>query len=133
MLSPSNSRTPRDRRNLRWIAIVQFVWLACLVANGDTFQRHFPAPIAMLVALLPLAVGAVVIWTYVRFVRQADDLQKAIQLGGLAVGFGVCVVFTLAYPPLEQLGLPPLQPNHFAAVGVLAYMLATAIYSIRYE
>jgi hypothetical protein len=133
MLSPSNSRTPRDRRNLLWIGLIQMVWVACLVANGSAFQHLLTGPIRVFVALLPMAAGALVVWSYARFVRHADDLQKAIQLNGLAIGFGVCVVFTLAYPALERLGLPHLESNHFMAVGVFAYFLATAAASIRYR
>ena len=133
MLTSAAARTPRDRRNLRWVSIIQILWLACLIANGSTFQDLFTAPIRTLLAWLPLAVGAVVFWSYVRLIREADDLQKTIQLRGLAIGFGVSAVFTLAYPPLERLGLPHLEPNHYTAIGVLTYLFATAIYSFRYE
>jgi len=133
MLSSSTARTPRDRRNLRWVSIIQVVWLACLIANGGTFTHLYTDPVRVLVAWLPLAVGALVIWSYVRLIRQADDLQKMIQLSALAIGFGVSAVFTLAYPPLERLGLPHLEPNHYTAIGVLTYLFATAFYSFRYE
>lgn len=133
MFSSAKSQTPRDRRNLRWIAIIQVIWLACLIANGTAFRPHLTEPVRVLLALLPLVAGALVIWSYTRFVRDADDLQKAIQLSALAIGFGVSVVFTLAYPPLERIGWPHLESNHFAGIGVLAYALAIAFYSIRYE
>jgi hypothetical protein len=133
MFSPSSSRTPRDQRNLRRTGILQMVWVACLIANNASHQYLFTGPLRVCVALLPLAVGALVVWSYAHFVRHADDLQKAIQLNALAIGFGVSVVFTLAYPAIERLGLPHLEPNHFMAVGVLTYLLATAVYSIRYE
>jgi hypothetical protein len=133
MFSSSNSQTPRDRRNLRGIGITQVVWVACLVANGSAFQHLFTAQVQVLVALLPMVAGALVVWSYARFVQQADDLQKAIQLNGLAIGFGVCMVFTLAYPAVERLGLPHLEPNHFMAVGVLAYFFASVACSIRYR
>jgi len=133
MLSSSTARTPRDRRNLLWVSITQVVWLACLIANGSTFTHLYTAPVRVLVAWLPMVVGAVVIWSYVRLIRQADDLQKMIQLSALAIGFGVSAVFTLAYPSLERLGLPHFEPNHYTAIGVLTYFIATACYSIRYE
>jgi hypothetical protein len=133
MLTSSTARTPRDRRNLRWVSIIQIVWLVCLIANGRTFQDLFTAPFRILLAWLPLAVGAVVFWAHVRFIRQADDLQKMIQLSALAIGFGVSAIFTLAYPPLERLGLPHLEPNHYTAIGVLTYFFATAFHSYRYE
>jgi hypothetical protein len=133
MLTSSTARTPRDKRNLRWVSIIQVVWVICLIANGSAFQDLFTAPFRTLLAWLPLAVGAVFIWSYVRFIRQADDLQKMIQLTALAIGFGVSAVFTLAYPPLERLGLPHLEPNHYTGIGVLTYLFATAFYSFRYE
>ncbi len=133
MLTSSTARTPRDKRNLIWISIAQIVWLACLIANGSAFQDQFTAPFRTLLAWLPLAVGAVLIWSYVRFIRQADDLQKLIQLTALAIGFGVSAVFTLAYPPLERIGLPHLEPNHYTAIGVFAYFFAAAFHSKRYE
>jgi len=133
MFSSPKAQTPRDKRNIRLIGLTQVVWLACLIANGSTFEHYFPdAPRAFL-ALLQLAAGAVVIWAYARFIRNADDLQKAIQLGALAIGFGVLVVFTLAYPAIERLGMPHLEPNHFVAIGVLGYALAVVFYSYRYK
>jgi hypothetical protein len=133
MLTSSASRTPRDRRNLLWISIMQVVWLASLIANGSAFQDLFTAQVRTLLAWLPLAVGAVVIWSYVRFIRQADDLQKLIQLSALAIGFGVVFVFTLAYPPLERIGLPHLEPNHYTAIGWFTYIFVAAFRSSRYE
>lgn len=133
MFSSSDAQTPRDRRNLRWIAITQILWVACLLANGTTFTRQYPAGVAALVSLLPMLVGALVIWAYVRYVRQTDDLQKLIQLGGLAFGFGVMVVFTNAYEALERQGLPQLEPRHYAGIGVLAYAAAAVFYKFRYK
>ncbi len=132
MFSSATSQTPRDRRNTRWIAMIQILWVACLIANGSTFHRYYSTPVASLIAVLPMLVGALMIWAYARFVRDADELQKEIQLRGLAFGFGVSVVFTLAYPSLERIGLPHFEPNHFAAVGVLGYFLVTLYYAKRY-
>jgi hypothetical protein len=132
MFAPE-SQTPRDRRNYRLVGLTQFIWLACLIANGRTFQHLLIAPVRVIVALLPMAAGALVVWTYARFVRQADDLQKAIQLNALAIGFGVCVLFTLGYPPIERLGMPHFEPHHFIGVGLLSYFLASAFSSLRYR
>jgi len=133
MLTFSNARTPRDQRNLSWVAIAQIVWMACLIANGTTFTRLYTDPVRVLVAWLPLAVGAVLIWSYVRFIRQADDLQKLIQLSALAIGFGVSAVFSLAYPPLERLGLPHLESNHYTGIGWITYIFVAAFRWKRYE
>lgn len=133
MFSAARSQTPRDRRNIRWIAFIQILWVAALVANGTAFRPYLTEPLRLLIALLPLVVGALVIWSYIRFVRDADDLQKAIQLSALAIGFGVSVVVTLAYPPLERIGWPHLEPNHFAGIGVVSYAAAAVIHSFRYE
>ncbi len=43
------------------------------------------------------------------------------------------MVVTLAYPPLERIGWPHLESNHFAGIGVFAYALAIVFHSIRYE
>lgn len=54
--------------------------------------------------------------------READELQRGIQLQALAVGFGVTIVALMTYPALELVGVPALAPRWFAALGMLLHL-----------
>ena len=55
------------------------------------------AAAAWSVAILPDALGIGALLAYVRFLQRADELMQRIQLEGLALGFGVGVVFATGY------------------------------------
>ena len=49
--------------------------------------------------------------TYIRFVRDADELQKSIQLHALAFGFGATWLAMTGYGLFEELGAPVVNNN----------------------
>jgi hypothetical protein len=129
------STTRRDRRNIRRNTWLLVVWVASMVAARQSLRRDLltPGGVAWLVAILPLVLGALVVWSYVRFVREADELQRAIQLNALAVSFGVTVVASLAYPALQLVGAPASGATVFTALGVLLYLGGVSLGTWRYR
>ena len=63
----------------------------------------------------------------------ADELIQKIQMEGLAVGFGVGVIFTLAYQTLEYVGAPKVELNDVLLVLIVGWMLGQIIAAWRYK
>lgn len=81
--------TARDRRN-QWRAVGWlFVWMVSYVSVAFAIRTEaLPAGLWTYLAIAgSTALGVVTVLAYVRFVRQADELQRKIQLEALALGF----------------------------------------------
>ena len=120
------SGTARDRRN-------QYVYLAWLVAWAIAFVggkwilvNRMPESevFAWILAVLPtlMLVGAV--FAYIKFLREADELIRKIQMDALAVAFGIGVIMGLAYETLELVGVPLAEPSLIAVTMMVVWSLA---------
>ncbi len=96
----------RDRRNqLRLVGWI-FAWAAAWVLASAGIGRGWVpggAP-AITVTLLHVLLGGAMMLAFRRFLREADELQRRIQLEALALGFGAAVVGAAAYRLLERAG-----------------------------
>ncbi len=96
----------RDRRNqLRLVGWI-FAWAAAWVLASAGISRGWVpggAP-AITVTLLHVLLGGAMMLAFRRFLREADELQRRIQLEALALGFGAAVVGAAAYRLLERAG-----------------------------
>lgn len=117
--------TETNRRNLRRLLGALAVWAVCFVGASYLIDgRVVPAgPPSWLLAAVPTLAAAVAVLAFVRFVRQADELQRLIQLRALALGFGAVWLALSGYPLFEELGAPPLDAGDYTLVMAVAYML----------
>ncbi len=110
-------------------------WAIAFV-GASWFLRSDPAisaGAAWIVAVAPnlLALGVVVV--YLRFLRNADELVRRIQLEGLAVGFGVGVVLSMGYQLLERAGAPELSFSDLAAIMMFAFVIGVVRANRQYS
>ena len=77
-----------------------------------------------LVAALPLVIAAGALWFWLRYLREADELQRRIQLNAVAFGFGVTFFWITSYSALIAAGAPRLEQNLHMAPGFSAFLLA---------
>lgn len=111
---------------LAWaLAFVGASW----VLRGDSVAGGA----AWVVALVPnlLAVGVVLV--YMRFLHNADELVRRIQLEALAFGFGVGVIFAMGYQLVERAGGPQLSLADLAAGMMLAFVVGVVRANRRYS
>ncbi len=106
MTADASEMTPRDRRNQRRYALWMLGWFICLNVTQALFRFRRglvpPGVITWLVGALPVVVAAFVIWSWARYVREADELQRRIQLNALALGFGVTFFSLASYGALRE-------------------------------
>jgi hypothetical protein len=110
-------------------------WAVAFV-GASWFLRSDPAISAgatWIVAAAPnlLALGVVVV--YLRFLRDADELVRRIQLEGLAFGFGVGVVFSMGYQLLEGAGAPNLSLSDLAGIMMFAFVVGVVRANRQYS
>lgn len=114
----AGSGTAADRRNQLWFVAWTFAWAATFVVASWVLKNHREAVGVggWALALLPniFAIGAML--AYLKFLRNADELLRRIQLEGLAIGFGTGIIFAIGYQLLERAGAPALAVDDFMLV-----------------
>jgi hypothetical protein len=90
-------------------------------------------PIAWLVALSPniLAIGALV--AYLRFLRMADEMQRRIQVEGLAIGFGTGWIFAIGYLVLQAAGAPAIPLTAIILIMTAGWIVGNIIAMRHYR
>ena len=134
-LARCTGTTPRDRRNqLRFVWAI-LAWAICFTGASQLIKRGVvtEGPVAWLLAALPVIASVVVLVVYSRFLSEADELQRMIQLQGLAVGFGGTYFALTGYRVLERLGAPRIDLDDVSMVMIFFYVLATFVGAWRYR
>jgi O-antigen/teichoic acid export membrane protein len=125
--------TATDRRNQLHAVAWLFVWAVCFVAATWILKHGEPAwPLRILAVALPVAIGWIAFLRYRRFLREADELTRRIQLEGLAIGFATGVMFAPAYWLAELAGAPPLDLGDVAAVMMVAWAAGQLVAQRRF-
>jgi hypothetical protein len=127
--------TPRDRLNQQRLLIWFFVWMVSWVAANIAIKEGWASAgaSAIAVAIFPTVLGVATMLAYWKFIREADELQRKIQLEGLAIGFGIGVVGALTIHVLERASfLTTLDLGDVAALMMFAYAIAVVVGERRY-
>jgi hypothetical protein len=128
--------TAKDQRNFSryngWLVAWLFVWTTVRLAmeGWEVAQRGPLAWVLVAVAMVP---GLPAIGAYMRFLREADELVRSIQLEALALGFGAGAFFMLGWRLVEKAGGPTLDVNDPLLVMVLVWIFAQALVARRYR
>lgn len=95
--------TEADRRNQRMIVAWSLGWvLASLGADYGIENEVIASGAPTIAAIAAVTIlGAGVILTYRRFLREADELMRKIQLDALALTVGVGIVAAFTYSLME--------------------------------
>jgi cbb3-type cytochrome oxidase subunit 1 len=131
----SCSGTAADRRNqyrfVAWLSgwAVTFLAATWLLETYDDLGRA----VAWSVAVVPNLFAVAALFAYLRFLREADELVRRIQLEGLAFGFGAGVIFAMAYFTLKRLGVPQLTGDQMVFVMMMAWVTGQLAATWRYR
>jgi len=118
----------RDRINDRRTTLWSFAWVASLALSRVAIVvGRLPQALHWLLVAFSLAVGIQFVRSYLRMVREADELLRQVQLEGLAVGFGAGLIggFTVIclIPPSAWWAMAILMPM---TVGYLVRVIWAA-------
>lgn len=127
--------TETDRRNSRVFTAWCLAWAICM--TGATalieFVDSMPQALAWAIALTPniFAIGA--LFAFLKSLRMTDELQRRIQLEGLAIGFGVGWFVALGWLVLESAGAPDLSANSLVLIMTAGWIAGTLFAVRRYR
>ncbi len=127
--------TERDRRNqwrfIGWSLAWSASWVVASIAiNNEWVAAGLPQ---FPIALFPTFVGIGMLISYAKFLREADELQRKIQLDALALGFGVGLVGAVLYRLLEKSGfVAEADIADAILIMVIAYVVGVLIGQRRY-
>jgi hypothetical protein len=131
---------PGTRRRQAWVRYVVDVAVAmgigypALVLLSVWFLRSHPGSVwRYAVAVAPMAPVLWLAFAAVRFLHQADELERRIQLEAIAFSFVVTAVGTLSYAFLQSAGLPPLNPWWIWIVMTALWAGGVMTLKIRYR
>ena len=127
--------TPQDQRNQRrallWLFVWTVVWLAVSFGIEDGWLAA--GALTMTAVVAATLFGIAMMLAYWRFVSQADELHRKIQLDALALGFGTGVVGTITYRLLEDAGaVSAADVADIAAIMMVAYAIGVVVGMRRY-
>jgi len=127
--------TASGRRAELRLAGMCLVWALSLTGGTYLIKSDLlPAgPISWAVAALPSAVAVFVLVEYTRFLREADELHRLIQLQALAFGFGGGFFVIIGYLQFEKLGAPTVGCTDLLTVMPLLYAVGTLVGWRRYR
>lgn len=134
-----NRATAYQSRKGRAVLTWGIIWMmsyfgarAALEWMGDAQ----PAGIRLAVALIPIAPFVAFIWKFIGSIREADELERRIQLESLAIAFPLAVVLLMILA-LVQLAMP-LNPDDWSYRHVwpflpMFYLAGQAVARRRYQ
>jgi hypothetical protein len=127
--------TRTDRRNQYWFLAWCIAWALTLVGASAflKFNTEFRGTGAWILAVLPFAFSIGAVYSYLRYLRDADEFLRKVQIEGLAVGFGVGVLFTLGYQVLELAGAPRMSASDTVSLMIFGWVAGQLFATWRYR
>lgn len=115
------------------IGLALLAYMMFLIGSVTVLRANPDASWRYIVALVPVAPAALVLFLFVRRLGQLDELQKRIQTeaGGFALGGTALLTFTYGF--LEGAGLPHLNWTFIFPLIAVLWGVGTAIFTFRYR
>jgi hypothetical protein len=132
----SVSKYPPPARRSRYILSIlgsMLVYVFVLAVSLSLLKHSVPSPWKFVIAALPMLPALWVPLAAVRFFRELDELQKQVQLEGLAFGFIAAAVLTLTYGFLQNAGLPEVSWVWVWPVMAVGWMTGVVCARWRYR
>jgi len=129
------SGTLQDRRNSIRFTLWCLAWAVAYVGAAWILKAdmELATPLIWLLVTTPILLMIIVVFSYMHFLRNADELLQKIQVQGLATGFGAAVVFVTSYQLLEVAGANEMQSDHLLVVMMFGWVAGQLYGSWRYR
>src|SRR5579863_7215270 len=121
------------RRYLKEFLPAMAMYSAMVPVSIWLLKSHEHSPLRYIFAVLPVIPSAFAMWAAIRFFRGLDELQRRIQLEGLAFSFLTTCLLALGWGFLEIAGLPHADVIWVAPVLVFLWGVGCHIATRRYQ
>ena len=128
--------TARSRKNSIRIILWSLAWAVSMVVadKAELYEWYSSDLISIAAIILNGLIGVGLIFTFIRFLKDLDDLQRKIQLDALAISMGVALVGGFSYSLLVTWGfIIDEEVSDITLLMVVAYMVAIIAGQVRYR
>ena len=133
-LGAGGADTATDQANNKRLSLWSMVWaFSIIAATAAVAGMELPAAIKWSIVILPNLVALMTLRSYLKFLRMTDELQRKVQIEGLAVGFGTGWGFTIGYLVAEAAGAPPLNLAFLVLIMTGGWLTGNWIAMRRYQ
>ncbi len=126
----------RSKKNHALIMLWIFVWMATFVAadKAEAYKWYTAGSLPLLAIAMNAVIGLIVIVTYMRFLKELDEMQQKIQLNALALAMGIGLVGSVSYSLLVSAGIVAA-PDIAVVIALLGggYSAGLVIARTRYQ
>lgn len=113
--------------------VMMAFFVSLTVSRQLLSQDVVPAGIySWLVAFIPIAIGTLVLLSFIRLMRALDDYWMKIYLHAMAFSFGATFVALICYPVFELANAPQIDVYVFGAFSLFVFGTAAIYLARRY-
>ncbi len=113
-----------------------FAWTGTMVLadKAELYEWHSSALISILAIVINAGIGIGVIATFMRFLRELDELQRKIQLDALALSMGIGFVGSFSYSLLVTAKfITDAEISDVILLMTLTYVVGLIVGQLRYR
>ncbi|GBF31052.1 hypothetical protein MnTg04_01005 [bacterium MnTg04] len=135
-MTDSDIFTARARKSSMRLLSWVFAWVGTMVLadKAELYEWYSSAWISMLAIVINTGIGIGVIVTFLRFLKELDELQRKIQLDALALSMGIGFVGGFAYSLLATAQfISDAEASDILVLMSVAYMAGIIIGQVRYK
>jgi hypothetical protein len=115
------------------IGLALLAYMMFLVGSVTILRANPEADWRYVVAVVPVAPAALVLFLFVRRLARLDELQKRIQTEAFGFSLGATALITFAYGFLEGAGMPHLNWTYILPLMAAFWGVGTAVFTFRYR
>jgi hypothetical protein len=115
------------------IGLALLAYLMLVIGSATVLQANPEASWRYIMAVVPVAPAAMVLYLVVRRIARLDELQKRIQTEAFGFALAATALITFAYGFLEGVGMPHLNWTYILPLMAILWALGTGIFTFRYR
>lgn len=133
-LGAGGGDTETDRNNNKRLALLSMAWAISIITAAAVLTNvELNDWLKWTIALAPNLIAFVTLRSYLNFLRMTDEMQRRIQIEGLAVGFGTGYAFTIGYLVAEAAGAPQIESAPLVLIMTVGWLVGNYMAMRRYR
>ncbi len=133
-LGAGGGDTPTDIKNNKSLTAWSLIWAAAIIgASAIVTNLELDPTLHWSIALVPNVAAFFTLRCYLKFLRMTDEMQRRVQIEGLAIGFGTGYAFTIGYLVAEAAGAPPMNMAALVLVMTIGWLGGNLFAVRRYQ
>jgi hypothetical protein len=115
------------------IGLALLAYMMFLIGSVTVLRANPEAPWRYIVAVVPLAPAAMVLFLFARRLEGLDEMHRRIQAEAFGFSLAATALITFAYGFLEGAGMPHLNWIYVLPLMAALWGVGTAIFTFRYR